>query len=83
MGLLSLGGWGWLFQDKLIISTYLPTALNKADLEQRQRKKALQMVLPLSSLQQGFGALLTFAGSPQRAAPQAQARASQMGSTDG
>lgn len=83
MGLPTAGGRGWLFQDKLIISTYLPTALNKADLEQKQRKKVLQMVLPLGSLQQGSGALLTFAGSPQRAAPQAQARTSQMGSTDG
>ena len=83
MGLPTAGGGDWLFQDKLIISTYSPTALNKADLEQKQRKKVLQMVLPLGSSQQGFGALVTFAGSPQRAAPQAQARASQMGSTDG
>lgn len=73
-------GWGCrprgralLSQDKLIIPTYLPTALSKADLEQKQRKKALQMVPPLGSPQQGWGALLTCAGSPRRAAPPAQA----------
>lgn len=82
-GLLAVGDGGWLFQDYLIISKYLSTTLSKADLEQKQRKKVLQMVLPLGGLQQGLGALLTFAGSPQRAAPQAQAKASQMGSTDG
>lgn len=47
-------GQGLLSQDKLIISTYLPTALSKADLEQKQRKKALQMVPPLGSPQQGW-----------------------------
>lgn len=39
----------WLLQDKLITSTYLPTVLNKADLEQAQRRKVLQMVLPLTT----------------------------------
>lgn len=62
MGLLTAGA--WLFQDKLITSTYLPTPLKKVDLEQKRRKKVLQMVLPLGSLQ-GFGALPTFVLSPE------------------